>query len=76
MTSITITQEIEVDIDLEEIESEVLEEALKARRRSISGIEVGSELVDQIYYALRDNDVDTLKRHSGTLVYAVSGRIV
>lgn len=78
MTTVTITTEVEVEIDLADIDSSALQEELKARNLRVEGGngELSEELLDQIYYALRDNDMETLRRHAGTLVYVALGRIV
>lgn len=78
MTTVTVTAEVEVEIDLYEIDSNDLQKELQARNLRVSGGngELDEALLDQIYYALRDNDVDTLKRHAGTLVYVALGRII
>lgn len=78
MTTVTVTAEVEVEIDLSEIDSNDLQKELQARNLRVSGGngELDEALLDQIYYALRDNDVDTLKRHAGTLVYVALGRII
>lgn len=80
MTTVTVTTEVEVEVevDLSDIDSDALQEELKSRNLRVAGGdgELSEELLDQIYYALRDNDMDTLKRHTGTLVYVALGRIV
>lgn len=78
MASVTV----DVDLDLDEFDSCDLIDELESRGYVVQGEKSSpvdstpSDLIERLYYALANNDQDTINRTAATLCYAVGGRIL
>lgn len=78
MASVTV----DVDVDLDEFDSCDLIDELESRgyvvqdEKSSPVDSTPSDLIERLYYALANNDQDTINRTAATLCYVVGGRIL
>lgn len=74
---------VTVDIDLDEFDSCDLIEVLESRGYVVQGEKKSSpvdsppsDLIERLYYALANNDQDTINSTATTLCYVLGGRIL
>ena len=73
---------VTVDIDLDEFDSFDLIDELESRGYVVHGgtnspvDSTPSDLIERLYYALANNDQDTINRTAATLCYVIGGRIL
>lgn len=78
MASVTV----DVDVDLDEFDSCDLIDELESRGYVVQGEKSSpvdstpSDLIERLYYALANNDQDTINRTAATLCYVVGWRIL
>lgn len=78
MASVTV----DVDVDLDEFDSCDLIDELESRGYVVQGEKSSpvdstpSDLIERLYYALANNDQDTINRTAATLCYVVGGGIL
>ena len=78
MASVTV----DVDVDLDEFDSCDLIDELESRGYVVQGEKSSpvdstpSDPIERLYYALANNDQDTINRTAATLCYVVGGRIL
>lgn len=78
MASVTV----DVDVDLDEFDSCDLIDELESRGYVVQGEKSApvdstpSDLIERLYYALTNNDQDTINSTATTLCYVLGGRIL
>lgn len=74
---------VTVNVDLDDFDSDELKEELESRGFTVRGTgataptdATPADLIERLYYALANNDQDTINRTATTICYVMGGRIL